>query len=44
MQLPFVAHLMAGVPIVPLVMGRQTRETAVALGQALAARDRAARR
>ena len=36
MQLPFVAHLMAGVPIVPLVMGRQTRETAVALGQALA--------
>jgi len=36
MQLPFVAHLMAGVPIVPLVMGRQTRETAMALGKALA--------
>ena len=28
MQLPFVAHLLPGVPIVPLVMGQQTRETA----------------
>jgi AmmeMemoRadiSam system protein B len=36
MQLPFVAHLWPGVPIVPLVMGHQTRETAVALGDALA--------
>jgi MEMO1 family protein len=36
MQLPFVAHLMSGVPIVPLVIGYQTRETATALGDALA--------
>ncbi len=36
MQLPFVAHLLPGVPIVPLVMGYQSRETAFALGDALA--------
>jgi predicted class III extradiol MEMO1 family dioxygenase len=36
MQLPFIAHLLPGVPIVPLVMGAQTRETAMALGDALA--------
>ena len=36
LQLPFVAHLLPGVPIVPLVMGYQTRETAFALGDALA--------
>jgi AmmeMemoRadiSam system protein B len=36
MQLPFIAHLMPGIPIVPLVMGRQTRGTAVALGDVLA--------
>ena len=36
MQLPFVARLLPGVPIVPLVMGFQTRETAMALGNALA--------
>jgi MEMO1 family protein len=36
MQLPFIAHLLPGVPIVPLVMGEQTRETAFALGDALA--------
>lgn len=36
MQLPFVAHLVAGVPIVPMVMGFQTRETAFDLGDALA--------
>jgi AmmeMemoRadiSam system protein B len=36
MQLPFVARLLPGVPIVPLVMGYQTRETAEALGDALA--------
>jgi AmmeMemoRadiSam system protein B len=36
MQLPFVAHVLPGVPIVPLVMGDQTRETAFALGDALA--------
>jgi AmmeMemoRadiSam system protein B len=36
LQLPFVAHLLPGVPIVPLVMGRQSRATAFALGDALA--------
>src|SRR5262245_12590977 len=44
MQLPFLAYLAPGVPIVPLVMGHQTRETATALGDALARalRDRQA--
>ena len=37
MQLPFIAHLLPGTPIVPLVMGHQTRETAFALGDAIAA-------
>lgn len=37
LQLPFVAHLLRGVPIVPLVMGYQRRATALALGDALAA-------
>ena len=37
MQLPFLAALVPEVPIVPLVMGHQTRETAIALGEALAA-------
>lgn len=36
MQLPFIAHLMPGTPIVPLVMGYQTRATAEALGDGLA--------
>lgn len=36
MQLPFVAHLLPGVPIVPLVMGYQRRDTAFGLGDALA--------
>jgi hypothetical protein len=36
MQLPFLAALAPGVPIVPLVMGHQTRETAFALADALA--------
>ncbi len=36
MQLPFLVHVMPGVPIVPLVMGHQTRSTAMALGDALA--------
>jgi len=36
MQLPFLAHLMPGVPIVPMVMGYQTAATSFALGQALA--------
>jgi AmmeMemoRadiSam system protein B len=35
MQLPFVARLLPGVPIVPLVMGYQPRQTAFALGDAL---------
>ena len=35
MQLPFVQHLAPGVPIVPLVMGLQTAETAASLGEAL---------
>jgi AmmeMemoRadiSam system protein B len=36
MQMPFIAHLFPGVPVVPLVMGHQTRETAFALGAAIA--------
>jgi len=36
MQLPFLQHLAPGTPIVPLVMGYQTRDTARALGDALA--------
>jgi AmmeMemoRadiSam system protein B len=36
MHLPFVARLLPAVPIVPVVMGHQTRETAAALGDALA--------
>jgi hypothetical protein len=36
MQLPFLAHLAPGVPIVPLLMGYQTAATATALGDALA--------
>lgn len=36
MQLPFIQHLARGVPIVPLVMGFQTADTARHLGDALA--------
>ena len=36
MQLPFLAHLLPGVPIVPMVMGYQSRETAFGLGDAIA--------
>ena len=36
MQLPFLAHLAPTTPIVPLLMGYQTAETAAALGDALA--------
>jgi AmmeMemoRadiSam system protein B len=36
MQMPFVAHVLQDVPIVPMVMGEQTRETAFALGAAIA--------
>lgn len=42
MQLPFVARLFAGAAVVPLVMGQQTRHTAFALGDAVAAAVRAA--
>ena len=37
MQLPFVQHLAPEVPIVPLLMGAQTADTAARLGEALAA-------
>ncbi len=37
MQLPFLQHLAPDVPIVPLLMGYQTADTARALGDALAA-------
>jgi AmmeMemoRadiSam system protein B len=37
MQLPFLEHLAPGLPIVPLLMGFQTAETARLLGDALAA-------
>ena len=36
MQLPFLQHLAVGVPIVPLLMGYQTADTALELGRALA--------
>jgi AmmeMemoRadiSam system protein B len=36
MQLPFLRHLLPAVPIVPLLMGFQTPDTIVALGDALA--------
>lgn len=37
MQLPFIASVAPGTPIVPIVMGQQTRETADVLGEGLAA-------
>ncbi len=43
MQLPFVARLLPGVPIVPMVMGYQTRAAAESLGDALAGALRHAR-
>ncbi|MEW6323330.1 MAG: AmmeMemoRadiSam system protein B [Acidobacteriota bacterium] len=36
LQLPFLAHLAPGLPIVPLVMGSQDRDTVTALADALA--------
>jgi AmmeMemoRadiSam system protein B len=36
MQLPFLAYLLPDVPIVPMVMGYQSRETAFGLGDAIA--------
>lgn len=41
MQLPFVRHLLPGMPIVPLLMGWQVRATIEALADALAAVVRA---
>src|SRR5215467_9873212 len=35
MQLPFLNRVLPGIPIVPLVMGYQTRETATSLSNAL---------
>jgi len=35
MQLPFVTRVLPGIPIVPLVMGEQTRQTAFGLADAL---------
>lgn len=40
MQLPFVCRVLAGIPIVPVVIGYQTRETIEALAEALAAAAR----
>ena len=37
MQLPFLRTLAPGVPIVPIVMGQQTRDTAFTVGDCLAA-------
>jgi hypothetical protein len=37
MQLPFLGRVLPDIPIVPLVMGYQTRETATSLSNALAA-------
>lgn len=37
MQLPFLKHVLPDVPIVPLLMGEQVRETITGLGSALAA-------
>lgn len=36
MQLPFIGRLLPGIPIVPIVMGRQERATIEALAEALA--------
>ena len=36
MQMPFIAHLLPDVPIVPMVMGHRTRDTAFALGATIA--------
>jgi AmmeMemoRadiSam system protein B len=43
MQLPFLRRLLPDVPIVPALMGFQTRETIVALAEALAAAARGRR-
>jgi AmmeMemoRadiSam system protein B len=43
MQLPFIARLLPGVPIVPILMGYQTRATAEQLGDAVASAVRGRR-
>lgn len=43
MQLPFIRHLLPDVPIVPMVMGYQTRGTIETLAQVLAASTRTRR-
>ena len=40
LQLPFLSHLAPETPIVPIVMGHQTRDTAFAVGDAVAAAAR----
>jgi AmmeMemoRadiSam system protein B len=36
MQMPFIAHLLPGTAVVPLIMGQQTRDTVIAAGDAIA--------
>jgi AmmeMemoRadiSam system protein B len=36
LQLPFLAHILPGVPVVPILMGEQTRTVAFAVGAAIA--------
>ena len=43
MQLPFICRVLPGIPIVPLLIGGQTRDTIIALGDALAAAFRTRR-
>ncbi len=43
MQLPFLRHLLPAVPIVPILIGYQTRETIAALAEVLAAAARTRR-
>ena len=40
LQLPFLARVLPGVPIVPILMGEQTRAVAFAVGDAIAAASR----
>jgi AmmeMemoRadiSam system protein B len=36
LQLPFLAHVLPGIPVVPILMGEQTRSVAFAVGDAIA--------
>ena len=40
LQLPFLARVLPGIPIVPILMGEQTRAVAFAVGDAIAAASR----